>query len=192
MGITFNGSSRENEGNNEEIQSGKADRGEELRNILSYRNESIEIEKLTSLEENLKDLTRLYLNGYKGLEIYAYKTAVEIKEYLHWLYKRDKDGILVAKDKGKIVGFIATDKNWMWTGEKFGEIHELVVHPDYRGRGLGKLLLERAIKRLKSENLRKIGLWVGEKNEKARKIYEKLGFTETEKRGKWIRMVKIL
>jgi ribosomal protein S18 acetylase RimI-like enzyme len=62
-----------------------------------------------------------------------------------------------------------------------------VVLPTHQHERIGKMLIEKAMERLKPS---KIELWVGEGNEKAIKFYEKLGFKRKEKAGKWLRMIK--
>jgi len=61
-----------------------------------------------------------------------------------------------------------------------------VVLPEHRHEGIGKRLIEMAMRELNSE---KVELWVGERNKKAIKFYEKLGFKRKEKAGDWVRMV---
>jgi len=73
-----------------------------------------------------------------------------------------------------------------------GEIHEIVVLKEYKGRGIGKKLMEVAENYLKSKGYSIIELWVGEKNHVAKKFYEKLGYVAEEQYGIWIRMVKKL
>ena len=54
---------------------------------------------------------------------------------------------------------------------------------------MGKALVEESIKSMRRFN-RIFGLWVGEHNERAKRFYEKLGFSYMGKVGKWIRMIK--
>lgn len=58
-----------------------------------------------------------------------------------------------------------------------GHILTYAVHPDYRRLGVGSSLARDMIARLKEEDCRFIFLEVRASNEKARKIYESLGFT---------------
>lgn len=55
-------------------------------------------------------------------------------------------------------------------------IGNVVVHPDYRGRGIGRALLEAAVKAARSEDSRWIGLEVREQNKVACGIYQRFGF----------------
>ncbi|MBC7130859.1 GNAT family N-acetyltransferase, partial [Candidatus Bathyarchaeota archaeon] len=93
---------------------------------------------------------------------------------------------------GKPVAIGACDTNWFspFDGGLVGEIHELFVHPSYRGRGIGRTLVEKAIEYARSRGRRKAGLWVGVKNYGAKEFYRKLGFEETVTLGKWTRMVR--
>ena len=55
-------------------------------------------------------------------------------------------------------------------------IGNVVVHPDYRGRGIGRALMERAIARAKDRSIRWIGLEVRASNAVACGLYQRLGF----------------
>lgn len=57
--------------------------------------------------------------------------------------------------------------------------------PDYRGKGFGRMILEKTIEHAKNINkLEKIELNVYESNEEAIKLYKKMGFFEEGKRTK--------
>ena len=71
--------------------------------------------------------------------------------------------IFVAELKAReIIGFIAFDREF---------VHHLYVHPDAQGKGVGRGLLSVALER--SERLK---LWTFERNERARRFYERNGF----------------
>lgn len=50
------------------------------------------------------------------------------------------------------------------------------VHPEYRGRGIGRRLLTEALRRVKEQGLERIELEVYASNHRARALYESLGF----------------
>jgi len=134
---------------------------------------------------------KIYAESYKGLEKYAYTDEEDIREYFRWLFSRDPEGFLII-EIDEPVGFIACDTNWFshFEGEVLGEIHELFVHPKYRGHGIGSTLLNRAIEYARRRARRLMGLWVGAENLHAKEFYRKRGFHETISIGKWIRMVR--
>lgn len=87
-------------------------------------------------------------------------------------YKNNFVGF-VAFEKGtdKLAGFIRVWPNWItkdWHGNLISPIE---VKPKYRGYGLGKLLMEKAIKKYNANYL-----FVNEDNEIAIKLYKSLGF----------------
>ena len=63
--------------------------------------------------------------------------------------------------------------------EGYGEIISLYVHPIYQGSGIGSMLLEQAVEYIKESGYNNICLCVFEKNEKAKKFYEKDGFKDS-------------
>ncbi|MGK0689078.1 MAG: GNAT family N-acetyltransferase [Aquificaceae bacterium] len=143
---------------------------------------------------DIKDLVEVYLQGYKGLEEYSYTHSEDVQAYLNWLFRRDVAGIWVAEEDGKIVGFVASDGNWFSKreGKVVGAIHELVILPEYRNKGIGKALVEKVIEYFKSRGLDTAELWVGDKNTQALEFYKSLGFEEKDRFNYWIRMTKPL
>lgn len=140
----------------------------------------------------LELLIEIYHEAYQGLSRYAYRHRGDIRSYIRWLYRVDPQGFLVAKGANGPVGFIATCRHW-WDrvhGE-VGEMHELVVHPDHQGQGIGRLLFQAGLNYLRQER-QTITLWVGENNAKAIAFYRKWGFKRVGKVGQWLRMLKVI
>ncbi|HEK25621.1 MAG: GNAT family N-acetyltransferase [Hydrogenobaculum sp.] len=142
--------------------------------------------------KDIDEVAKLYLKSYKNLEEYSYTHEEDVKVYINWLLRRDVAGLFVVKDDDKIVGFIAIDGNWY--SKKYnkvvGAIHEIFVDPEYFDKGIGSMLMEKAIEYFKQRNLDLVELWVGDKNEKAMKFYEKFGFRKDGQYNFWVRMVK--
>jgi len=57
-----------------------------------------------------------------------------------------------------------------------GRIEEIVVDEKYRGKGLGRKIMEELLVLAKDNNLKRIGLTSNPKRVAARKLYESLGF----------------
>lgn len=155
----------------------------------------MEQENLQIINADASDLQifiEIYRLAYKGLGEYAYTSPRDIENYFTWLFKRDRNGVFKAILKGRVVGFLACDTNWISyvEGIEVGEIHEIFVHPEFRCRGIGKKLVEKGINYSKQRGRKICELWVGDRNELAKEFYRKLGFKEVDKWGKWIRMVK--
>ncbi len=144
--------------------------------------------------EDLKDLIDIYLEGYKGLEEYSYTHPEDVRAYMDWLWRRDPEGIFVAKVEGKKVGFVAGDANWFSkrSGKRVGAVHEIVVLPDFRGMGIGKALMEKILDYFSKKGLDTAELWVGDGNFRAMEFYRKLSFKESGRYNYWVRMVKDL
>jgi GNAT superfamily N-acetyltransferase len=67
-----------------------------------------------------------------------------------------------------------------------GEVARLHVDPDFWGRGIGTVLLGRAISELGRQRCSRVGLWVLERNDRARVFYEHHGWVrEPGQRTPW-------
>jgi len=74
-----------------------------------------------------------------------------------------------------------------WRIEDTIEIHDIVVAPEYRGRGIGRALMKLPFEEAKRANATRIFLEVRESNRRARRFYEFLGFTMTARRSGYYR-----
>ena len=95
------------------------------------------------------------------------------KEGIEKYLKRNPTTCFVAEEKGNIIGVIISGHD----GRR-GFIYHTTVHPDYRKQGIGKTLVNSAMKALEAEGIHKAALVVFAKNEIGNAFWEKLGFTE--------------
>ncbi len=79
----------------------------------------------------------------------------------------------IAESDNIIIGSVMTG----YDGHR-GWLNYLGVHPDYRGTGCGRMLIEFSIQRLKDLNCPKINLQVRRSNSGVLDFYRKLGFNE--------------
>jgi ribosomal protein S18 acetylase RimI-like enzyme len=89
--------------------------------------------------------------------------------------------VLVADDDGKVIGYaFATLEGYdflMLRGPA-AVLQDLIVDPEHRGRGVGRLLLEAALGHLKSRAPRVV-LSTAEANEPAQRLFASAGFRRT-------------
>ena len=78
---------------------------------------------------------------------------------------------IACYDGDKLAGFLAVVSN----GVTDAYIQDVMVHPDYQGKGIGTELMNRAIQRLKADRVYMISVIYG--GEELRPFYEKFGFT---------------
>lgn len=81
---------------------------------------------------------------------------------------------LLLKEKEKAIGFLSYELN-CYNTQKL-KIHKIYVLPSEQGKGLGKLLIGKAIEIATTHQQKAVFLNVNKYN-KARFFYEKLGFT---------------
>lgn len=83
---------------------------------------------------------------------------------------------LIATENDELTGWVLIGGSKdSFTGEKIGFIYELFVLEEYRGKGIGKQLIQTGIKHLQQEGYSEIRLSVFDGNP-AIKLYESLGF----------------
>lgn len=94
------------------------------------------------------------------------------KEGIEIFLKRNPTTCFVAEEDRKIVGVIMVGND----GRR-GYIYHTAVHPEFRGRGIARSLVESALTELKSLGINKTALVVFARYETGNKFWEKLGFT---------------
>ncbi|MHA2329104.1 MAG: GNAT family N-acetyltransferase [Candidatus Hodarchaeales archaeon] len=83
--------------------------------------------------------------------------------------------ILVEVKTRRAIGAIVASKS-KTTKENQGFIATFGVLPSFQGKGIGSLLMERAIDHFWNSHVKKVNLSVRAKNQQALKIYERFGF----------------
>ncbi len=89
----------------------------------------------------------------------------------HALMRRPSASLLTAEADRAVVGFAV-----LWFSADEGELGDLAVDPEHRGRGIGRTLLDRSIEEARLRGARTLYLEVRESNEAARALYETAGF----------------
>ncbi|MCC6004758.1 MAG: ribosomal protein S18-alanine N-acetyltransferase [Thermofilum sp.] len=91
--------------------------------------------------------------------------------YLFQLYEACRDFFLVADYKGLTIGYIVSCLE-----DKRLHIHSIAVIEGFRGKGIGKKLLEETVKLANNVGVKEIYLEVKTQNIPAITLYEKMGF----------------
>jgi ribosomal protein S18 acetylase RimI-like enzyme len=90
--------------------------------------------------------------------------------------------VLVADDNGDVIGYSYSaieGYDYMSLRGPAGVVHDIIVDPEYRGRGVGRLLLEATLQLLKSRGVPRVVLTTAEQNEWAKRLFESVGFRRT-------------
>lgn len=100
--------------------------------------------------------------------------------YDEWLARPDAF-VLIAERDGRPVGYALTStvggyQSWA-SGERVGEMHDVVVAAGERGHGIGTALMDAVEHRLAALGVREYRLMLLEANDIARRFYEARGMT---------------
>lgn len=88
----------------------------------------------------------------------------------------------VAEYDGDVIGYsyaAVEDYDYMALRGPAGVLHDVIVEPAYRGRGVGRLLLEASLEFLKSRGAPRVVLTTAEQNEPAKRLFASAGFRRT-------------
>lgn len=124
-----------------------------------------------------KGLLKVFIEGYRYHQngrgdIFADLSDEDLKNDLIKNFDRLKT--IVILDNEKIVGYLSYIIKKRHTGKL--DVDQLVILEQYRGRGLGKKLMEEARKIAKENECDRIELNCWLFNENAIKMYEHIGF----------------
>jgi ribosomal protein S18 acetylase RimI-like enzyme len=90
--------------------------------------------------------------------------------------------ILVAEHGGGVIGYAYAaleGYDYMSLRGPAGVLHDIVVDPEHRGRGVGRLLLDATLAYLKSRGAPRVVLSTAERNEGAQRLFASAGFRRT-------------
>ena len=90
--------------------------------------------------------------------------------------------VLVAEDHGDVVGYAFAgleDYDYMSLRGPAGALYDIIVDPDFRGRGLGRRLLDAILEDLRSRGTPRVVLSTATENVPAQRLFERAGFRRT-------------
>ncbi|MBF4493709.1 GNAT family N-acetyltransferase [Flavobacterium sp. JLP] len=89
-----------------------------------------------------------------------------------------KNLYLIAENKNEPLGFISFHtQNLLHHCGLVGEVQEFFIHQNYRGQGVGRLLINEILNFADQNNLKSIEVTTNKKRVENVSIYENLGFT---------------
>ncbi len=138
--------------------------------------------------DDMEDVVRLSLEAWAPV-FRSFEQVLGSKIYLHiypeWkrqqrevvekICKDEKTFVLVAEVDERVAGFIAYTLN---SEEKTGEVELLAVHPDYQNRGIGTMLNNFVLEKMKESGMKLAVVSTGGDpgHAPARRTYEKAGY----------------
>ena len=89
--------------------------------------------------------------------------------------------LIIAKLNMQVVGTVTLYLDALRSSQEgwppgWASIRLLAIHPAYRGRGIGRALMEECIHRCRKQNIKTIGLHTAKIMSVACKLYESMGF----------------
>lgn len=134
-----------------------------------------------------KDELKSLLSLYKYLIPDDLELKVDTEVIKHWdeILSDPNLFYLVIEEDGKIVSSctLAVIKNLTRSARPYGLIENVVTHLDYRNRGYGTTILEKAVEICREKNCYKVMLLTSKKEDHIFRFYENAGFDRGEKTG---------
>ena len=131
-----------------------------------------ELEEIFSLAgENREEATGIHADNNKEEMISAYQNSLDHGAYF-----------LVARTVDVLIGWVLVDRSMDWfTHRDIGWISDVYVKKEFRNQGVAKVLIEQSLAEFKHLGYDDVRLNVFSFNEKAIRLYEKLGFRDVSK-----------
>lgn len=121
-------------------------------------------------EFNLSDCEELCnLNLQLGFKL----SEEKVKERLGFIINRRENKLFVAEYNGKVVGYVHGSVSERIYDDRLFLIHTLIVNENYRGLGIGTLLIKEIENWAIKNNYLAIGLWSRIDRVGAHKFYER-------------------
>jgi len=90
--------------------------------------------------------------------------------------------VLVADDNGDVIGYAyaaVEGYDYMALRGPAGVLHDVIVDPEHRGRGVGRLLIDAVLAFFRSRGVPRVVLATAEQNETAQRLFAGMGFRRT-------------
>jgi ribosomal protein S18 acetylase RimI-like enzyme len=115
-----------------------------------------------------------YAQEYDLDRMFEGDVAIKMGEFAK-TYDSRKDYFAVAEIDGNIVGSIVING----LSDESAQLRWFLVHPDARGRGVGRQLIDNALGFCRERGFKKVTLWTISELKGAAHLYRQAGFTVT-------------
>jgi ribosomal protein S18 acetylase RimI-like enzyme len=108
--------------------------------------------------------------------LYQQLSPGKLQQELSQVWQKDNSVYIIGSfQDGKLVGIASMAIYCVISGYK-GWIEDVVVHAEYRGKGIGRKLIEHLLAYSREKNLTEVLLFTESHRVAAKKLYESLGF----------------
>lgn len=110
------------------------------------------------------------------------QTRVGYARFLGSQLDQTDTAVLVADDDGAVIGYVyvaVEGYDYLTLRGPAGILHDILVDPAHRNRGVGRLLMGAVLDYFKAHDVPRIVLSTAERNEGAQRLFASLGFRRT-------------
>jgi ribosomal protein S18 acetylase RimI-like enzyme len=110
------------------------------------------------------------------------ETSAGYASFLSAQLEAPDKAVLVADDRGDVIGYAYAaieGYDYMALRGPAGVLHDIIVDPEHRGRGVGRLLLDATLEFFRSRGVPRVVLSTAEQNEAAQRLFARMGFRRT-------------
>ncbi len=132
---------------------------------------SVVVKKMSKII--IRDMTEEDIDEVLDIEKKSFKTPWSRDAFIKEVNQNKLAKLIVASIEGKVVGY-----GGIWLIVDEGHITNIAVHPNFRGLGIGNLLVEGLIKICRERGINRMTLEVRKSNKIAQSLYKKFGFKE--------------
>jgi RimJ/RimL family protein N-acetyltransferase len=141
-------------------------------NFLVRHAEAADAEQLAALGRAVGSEPEGWLISVDG-----WRTVADERRYLRAVRRFPHAAVLVAEVEGRVVGRLSLARDQHPASAHVADLG-LMVAKDWRGRGVGRALLEAAVEWARAAGVRKLELHTFPWNEPAIRLYERFGFVQ--------------
>jgi N-acetylglutamate synthase-like GNAT family acetyltransferase len=119
----------------------------------------------------------LYAKEYGYDQTFESYVAAGLAEFAQ-SFSPDKDRVWIVEEKGEITGSIAI----VGRSKREAQLRWFLIHPKYRGLGLGRILLKAGLQFCKEQGYENVFLWTIQNLAVATHLYRSFGFQKTDEK----------
>lgn len=152
-----------------------------------------------ALRSDVPAILKIYNDAVLNTTASADYEVRPLESRYEWFDEHEREGypvFVATNEAGAVVGWSSLSRYKERYGYRFSTENSIYIHPDWRGRGLGKLLMPPLIESAKTMGLHAILAGISADNEASLKLHAQFGFEKVAhfketiyKFGQWLDVV---